>query len=36
MNDVERRLYTQTQYFYIIKTFYMSQMNPIKKISPQY
>ena len=30
MDDFERRLCAQTQYLYIIKTFYMSQMNPTK------
>ena len=28
MDDFERRLCDQTQKLYIIKTFYMSQMNP--------
>ena len=30
MNDFERRFCAQTKIFYIIKTFYMSKLNPKK------
>ena len=32
IHDFERRLCAQTQYIYVVETFYISQMNP-KKLS---